>query len=258
MVVDYRRLNKRVEADSYPLTHIEDLLNKTAKAKIFSKVDLVSGFHQIPVSPASQKFLAFTAVDDSYTYQFIPFGLNIAPALFTRVLNKALVGCNDYCAIYVDDILVFSQDIKEHSRHLKAVFMALGMANFRVSMKKSTIGVDTVHYLGHILHAGRVEQDPSKITAVKEFLYPSTVKAIRRFLGMCGYYRRFIYNFSLIAAPLIASTQGKGKVLLTQEQKTAVDTLKNAMINAPVLEFFHSEKETRVEVDSCSTGVGAV
>ena len=158
----------------------------------------------------------------------------------------------------MDDILIHSQDIEEHKKHLLAVFRALGVANFRVSMKKSTVGVDSVHYLGHILHAGRVEQDPAKITAVRDFPYPTTVKGVRRFLEMCGYYRRFIHNFSRIAAPLINLTQGKGKVRLTEEQTGTVDTLKKAMITAPVLELFLSERETRIEVDSCATGVGAV
>jgi len=258
LVVDYRRLNKRIAGDTYPLPHIEDLLTKTSEARVFSKIDLVSGFHQIPVHEEDQHYLAFTALDDSYTYCYVPFGLNIAPALFTRALNRALVRCQEYTAVYVDDILVYSASIDEHLTHLSQVFESLGKANFRVSMKKSTLGVDTIMYLGHILTPGQITQDPEKVKAVREFPIPMTVKGVRRFLGMCGYYRRFIKGFSKIATPLTELTSGRGKVNLNLEQVAAFTALRNAMTQAPVLELFVFSRDARVEVDSCSTGVGAV
>jgi len=258
LVVDYRRLNKRIAGDTYPLPHIEDLLTKTAQARVFSKIDLVSGFHQVPVHEDDQQYLAFSALDDSYTYCYVPFGLNIAPALFTRALNRALRDCQDFIAVYVDDIMVYSSDIVEHEAHLKQVFTALGIAHFRVSKKKSTLGVEEVMYLGHILTPGRVQQDPNKVKAVKEFPLPTTVKQVRRFLGMCGYYRRFIKGFSKIASPLTDLVSGRGRVTLNDEQKLSFASLRNAMTEAPVLELFLSSRDTRVEVDSCSTGVGAV
>jgi len=155
LVVDFRRLNKRIAGDTYPLPHIEDLLAKTANAQVFSKIDLVSGFHQIPVHEDDQQYLAFTALDDSYTFKYVPFGLNIAPALFTRALNSALKRCQEFTSIYVDDILVFSKDIDTHEKHLTMVFSALGSANFRISMKKSTLGIVKIDYLGHILSPGK-------------------------------------------------------------------------------------------------------
>jgi len=256
-VVDYRRLNKRIAGDTYPLPHIEDLLTKTAEARVFSKLDLVSGFHQIPVHEDDQHYLAFTAIDDSYTYRYVPFGLNIAPALFTRALNRALRRCHEYTAVYIDDILVYSPSIDEHIVHLHSVFEELGKAHFLVSLKKSTLGVELITYLGHILTPGQISQDPAKIRAVREFV-PNTVRGVRRFLGMCGYYRKFIKGFSRISAPLTDLVSGKGRVNLNEQQLQAFRALRDAMTQAPVLELFVTDRDTRVEVDSCSTGVGAV
>jgi hypothetical protein len=130
LVVDFRRLNKRIAGDTYPLPHIEDLLAQTAKANIFSKIDLVSGFHQIPVHADDQQYLAFTAIDDSYTFKYVPFGLNIAPALFTRALDNALRKCKKFTSVYVDDILIFSKDINEHEEHLEQCSKPLGQRIF--------------------------------------------------------------------------------------------------------------------------------
>jgi len=258
LVIDYRKLNTRVAGDTYPLPHIDDLLTKTAKAKIFSKLDLTAGFHQIPVDPRDQDYLAFTAIDNAYTYNYVPFGLNIAPAIFTRILNRALVSCMEFTAIYVDDILIFSDSLEDHKAHLKAVLVALGMANFRVSLKKSIIGEEKVHYLGHILLPGQVQQDPSKISVVKDFPEPKTVRAVRRFIGLTGYYRKFVKDYAKIAAPLMALMTGKGRVSLDETQRSAFSLLKDAMTTAPVLHLYQPRKETRVEVDSCALGVGAI
>jgi len=247
-----------IEGDTYPLPHIEDLLAKTAEARIFSKIDLVSGFHQIPVHVDDQKYLAFTAIDNSYTFKYVPFGLNIAPALFTRALNNALRQCQEFTSVYVDDILVFSLSVDQHMDHLTRVFRALGEANFRISMKKSTLGVTKIDYLGHILTPGRMEQDPRKKEAVSNFPVPLNAKGVRRFLGMAGYYRKFIRNFAKIAEPLMSLVSLKGTVVLDESQLKAFEALKRAMTEAPVLELFHSGRETRVEVDSCASGVGAV
>ena len=258
LVIDYRKLNKRVAGDRYPLPHIEDLLAKPAHAKIYSKIDLTAGFHQIPVNRDDQDVLAFSALTDTYTYCYVPFGLNIAPALFTRVLNEALKTCEAFTAIYVDDILVFSETIEQHLEHLTQVLTQLGEANFRVSIKKSTLGVLLVEYLGHILTPGQIQQNPRKIAAISEFPEPASVRQVRKFVGMCGYYRRFIKGFAKIAAPLTDLTSGKGKVTLNQSQVVAFKTLQKAMAEAPLLELYCSDRETRVEVDSCSTGTGAV
>jgi len=254
LVIDYRKLNTRVAGDSYPLPHIDDLLTKAAKAKIFSKLDLTAGFHQIPVDHRDQDYLAFTAIDNAYTYNYVPFGLNIAPAIFTRVLNRALVTCMEFTAIYVDDILVFSDSPEAHKIHLRSVLHALGMANFRVSLKKSIIGEEKVHYLGHILLPGQVQQDPAKLTAVTDFPQPQTVKAVRRFIGLTGYYRKFVKNYAKIAAPLMELMSGKGRVILNESQITAFSLLKKAMTSAPLLHLYQPRRETRVEVDSCALG----
>jgi len=258
LVIDYRRLNKRIAGDTFPLPHIEDLLTKTARATIFSKIDLVSGFHQIPVHPHDQHYLAFTAIDESYTYCYVPFGLNIAPAIFTRALSRALLKCDSFTAVYVDDILVFSQNVEAHMQHLAKVFNALGEANFRISMKKSILGVEEIEYLGHILTPGQVHQHPKKKEAVANFPEPQSAKAVRRFIGMTGYYRKFIKGFAKIANPLMELVSLKGRIKLNEEQVKSFNTLKNALVQAPLLELFRSDRETRIEVDSCAVGVGAV
>ena len=191
LVVDYRRVNKKIQGDSYPLPNVEDLLTKAGRARIFTKIDLVSGFHQIPVHEDDQKYLAFSTPDNSYPYAYV----NIAPELFTRVLNKALVSCQRFCAVYVDDILIFSSSAEQHMVHLRLVLEALGKANFRVSIKKSTLAVEPIHYLGFILTPARIEQDPAKVDAIVHFPVPSTQKQVRRFLGMAGYYRKFVKDF---------------------------------------------------------------
>lgn len=258
LCIDYRRLNTRIPLDTYPLGNIEDLLTRAGTAKIFSKIDLASGFHQVPVHPEDQHYLAFTTEEAAYTYAYIPFGLNVAPALFTRALNAALEGCRPFILIYVDDILVISQSLEEHLIHLHKVLTALGKANFRVSVPKTILGVVEIPYLGHILRPGQVCQDPGKITAILDHPIPTTLKGLQRFLGMTSYYRRFIRNYGKIAEPLFPLLSTKGRLQLSPVHVDAIQKLKDTLTKEPVLEQFISSRPTRVEVDSCATGVGAV
>jgi len=158
----------------------------------------------------------------------------------------------------VDDILIFSPTPEQHVKDVARVLQALGKANFRVSLKKSILGVEKIHYLGHILTPGQVQQDPAKIESMKNFPEPGTIRAVRRFIGMTGFYRRFIKGYAKTAGPLMELTSGKGKISLNDKQRHAFQQLKEAMTTAPVLQLYQARRDTRVEVDSCGTGVGAV
>ena len=155
--------------------------------------------------------------------------------------------------MYVDDILIFSSTPDQHAKDLSRVLHALGRANFRVSLKKSILGVERVHYLGHILTPGAIQQDPAKIEAMKQYPEPTTIKGVRRFIGMTGFYRRFIRNYSKSLTSLGIDIR-KGSYHPNEDQKQSFTSLKQAMVTAPVLQLYQARQETRLEVDSCSTG----
>ena len=191
--IDYRELNSVTKADTFPLPRIDDLLDQLGKAKYFSKFDLASGFWQIRMHPQSQEKTAFSTPQGLYEFRVMPFGLTNAPSVFQRLIQQVLMGLNpdsgpSFVAAYIDDILVFSDTLKDHLNHLRLVLERLREVNLKLKPTKCRFARKEVEYLGHVLTPDGLKPNPALVSAVREFPVPTCLKELRRFLGLASYY----------------------------------------------------------------------
>ena len=186
--VDYRGLNTVTKADVYPLPRIDDLLDKLGRAKCFSTLDLAARYWQIRVQPDSQEKTAFIMHQGLYEFKVMPFEVINAPAVFQRlmqkVLSKLITGPEDFVAVYLDDVIVFSQSLQAHLEHLTKVFACLKSANLKLNPRKCRFMSEEVEYLGHIVTPTGLKPNKRNLDAVKEFPIPTDVKQLRQFLGL--------------------------------------------------------------------------
>ncbi|GJP70907.1 hypothetical protein CLOP_g1796 [Closterium sp. NIES-67] len=203
MCIDYRALNKQTIKNKYPIPRIDDLLDQLRGATVFSKLDLRSGYWQIRMADNSIHKTAFRSRYGSYEYLVMPFGLTNAPATFQAEMNHILRPMLDECVVvYLDDILIYSRDMKQHVEHLRRVFEILRRERFYVKLSKSEFALEKVQFLGHMVSARGVHVDPKKIEAVRTWKTPENVKELQQFLGFANYYNRFVPQYAKIAAPL--------------------------------------------------------
>ena len=196
--IDYRRLNAVTRKDSYPLPRIDDSLDSLGSAKYFSTLDLASGYWQVGLSPDAREKSAFCTTSGLYQFRVMPFGLANAPATFQRLMERVLTGLHwEVCLVYLYDVIVFSKTWKGHLQRLDIVFQRMRAANLRLKPSKCHLLQKQVGYLGHIVSEG-VSTDPEKTRAVDDWPVPQGVSDVRSFLGLCGYYRRFVPDFATI------------------------------------------------------------
>ena len=207
MCVDYRRLNSLSDADAYPMPRIDDLINRLGDARYISTLDLTRGYWQVPVAPQSRSRTAFTTPFGLHEYTVMPFGLQWAPATFQRMKDVLLKGVREYAEAYLDDLVIFSSTWEEHCQHIKTVLCRLQEAGLTAKPAKCQLGRRQCVYLGHLVGNGEVRPEQSNIDAVANFPQPVIKKQIRSFLGLTGYYRRFIHSYSTIASPLTDLTK---------------------------------------------------
>ncbi|GAU42667.1 hypothetical protein TSUD_398730 [Trifolium subterraneum] len=241
LCIDYRQLNKVTIKNKYPLPRIDDLLDQLRGATIFSKIDLRSGYHQIRIRTSDVSKTAFRTRYGHYEFLVMPFGLTNAPAVFMDYMNRIFQPYLDkFVVIFIDDILIYSKDPQEHAEHLRIVLNILREKQLYAKFSKCEFWLSEVKFLGHVISQGGVSVDPSKVEAVLNWERPRTVSEVRSFLGLAGYYRRFILGFSEIALPLTrapvlvipdpdkkyvvycdASTKGLGCVLMQDDAVVA-------------------------------------
>ncbi|WVZ97518.1 hypothetical protein U9M48_043045, partial [Paspalum notatum var. saurae] len=247
LCVDYRPLNDVTVKNSYPLLHIDILFDQLGKATVFSKIDLRSGYHQIKVREEDIPKTAFSTQYGLYEYLVMSFGLTNAPAFF---IPDELV--------FIDDILVYSKNEKEHKEHLRIVLSRLREHKLYAKFSKCAFWLKEVAFLGHILSAKGVAVDPSKVEDVLSWKQPQTVTEIWSFLGLAGYYRRFIKDFSRISKPMTALTQKNAKFAWGPKCEEAFGTLKKLLTSAPVLAQPEITKPFHVYCDASGSGLGCV
>jgi hypothetical protein len=207
MCMDYRALNKLTIKDRYPLPRIDDLLDQLQGATIFSKLDLQQGYHQTLVNEPDIPKTAFSTRYGQYEWKFMPFGLCNAPATFQRLMNTILQPYLDrFAVVYLDDILIYSKTPQEHLDHVRLVLQALQEHHLHIKLKKCAFGLAQVDFLGHVISAAGIQVDPAKVQAIKQWPQPRTRKQVKAFLGLSGFYRRFIRSYATIALPLTQLT----------------------------------------------------
>ena len=203
MCIDYQNLNAVTIKNKYPLPRIDDLLDQLRGAKYFSKIDLRSGYHHMKIRESNIPKIAFVTRYGQFEFTVVSFGLTNAPAYFMNMMNKVFMDELDkFVVVFIDDILVYSPTAEEHEHHLRTVLDKLAQHQLYAKFSKCEFWLQGVAFLGHVLSAEGVAVDPAKIEAVKEWDQPRNMTEVRSFLGLAGYYRRFIENFSKIAHPM--------------------------------------------------------
>ncbi|PRQ55170.1 putative nucleotidyltransferase, Ribonuclease H [Rosa chinensis] len=246
MCVDYRSLNAATVKDKYPIPIMDELLDEVHGSVIFTKLDLRFGYHQIRMHPADMSKTAFRTHNGHYEFLVMPFGLTNAPSTFQSVMNDVLRDyLRKFALVFFDDILIYSSSLQAHLEHLEKIFKRLHANALKIKESKCSFGVSQVEYLGHIISKEGMA-DPTKIECIKNWNKPQTVKGLRGFLGLAGYYRKFVRNFGLIAKPLTNMLK-VGEFQWTQESEVAFEALKHALMNIPVLALPDFSKEFTIE-----------
>ena len=264
MCIDYRALNKITIKNRYPLPKVEELMDRLHGARYFTKIDLYSGYHQIRVRESDIQKTAFVTRYGAFEYLVMPFGLCNAPATFQRMMTTILRdGLDRFVLVFLDDILIYSRTIEEHEQHIRAVLDRLRAEKFFGRIKKCDFYQTEVEYLGFDVGAYGVKPSLSKVRAVAEWPKPTSVKDVRSFLGLASFYRKFIWHFSEIAAPLTDLTKkGRAKVwspeVWGEKEDAAFTNLKLAMVTAPVLQLPDFDREFTVTTDASEVSVGAI
>ncbi|XP_053597516.1 uncharacterized protein LOC128668466 [Microplitis demolitor] len=259
MVIDFTQFNEKTIGDAYPLPNIVEILDRLGGAKYFSVFDLASGFHEIKMNPKDQQKTAFSTPNGHFKYNRMPFGLKNAPATFQRLMDRVLLGLQDVeLFFYLDDVVIFASSLEEHGICDRRLFNRLEQANLVLQSDKCEFLNLEVAYLGHIIGNGGVRPDPKKTEAIEKFPKPKTVTNIRHFLGLAGYYRRFIENFSGRVKPLTELLKKDNPFNWTSAQQESFDDLRKALCTSPVLQYPDFSQPFILTTDASDLAIGAV
>lgn len=271
MVIDFRKLNDKTIDDKYPIPNITNVVSNLGKSKWYSKIDLKSGFYQIILAERDREKTAFAVNNGKYEFCRLPFGLKNAPSIFQRAIDDVLrEAIGKFLDIYIDDLIIYSENEEDHVRHIEWVLRKLQEANMRVNLEKSHFFQTEVEYLGFIISVEGIRTCPSKVEAIANFPEPTNLFELRSFLGLSGYYRRFIKDYAAIAKSLTDIFKGEnGKVSankskkmiisLSVEQRNAFDKLRKILSSEDVvLSYPDFTQPFELTTDASSSGLGAV
>ncbi|KAL5838121.1 hypothetical protein ACOSQ3_015290 [Xanthoceras sorbifolium] len=259
LCIDYRQLNKLTVKNKYPLPRIDDLFDQLRGACVFSKIDLRSGYHQLRIKDSNIPKTAFRTRYGHYEFVVMPFGLTNAPAAFMDLMNRIFRPYLDqFVVVFIDDILVYSQTAEDHDKHLRVVLQILREKQLYGKLSKCEFWLPEIAFLGHIVSAEGIKADPKKIEAIVEWKPLRNVTEVRSFLGLAGYYRRFVKGFSSIASPLTKLLHKNVKFEWTNRCQAAFDRLKAMLVEAPILIQPVSGKDYVIYSDTSHQGLGCV
>ena len=259
LCIDYRQLNRVTIKNKYPLPRVDDFFDQLQGAKVFSKIDLRYGYHQLRIANVYVPKIAFRTRYGHYEFLVMPFGLTNAPAVFMALMNKVFQPYLDkFVIVFIDDILVYSRDEEEHTNHLRLVLQTLREKQLYAKFKKCEFWLDQVVFLGHIVSGEGIKVDPKKIEAILNWEPPKNVPELRSFLGLAGYYRRFVKGFSIIAAPLTKILRKHVEYKWIEACQSSFEELKVKLTTTPVLASPSGTGGFVVYSDASYQGLGCV
>ncbi|XP_035984480.1 uncharacterized protein LOC118558122 [Fundulus heteroclitus] len=254
---DYRKINAVTKPDSFPLPRMEDCIDRVGSAKFVTKLDLLKGYWQVPLTPRASEISAFVTPDNFLQYTVMPFGLRNAPATFQRLMKQVLFGVKN-CEAYLDDVVIYSGTWSEHLDTLSEVFGRFCDASLTLNLSKCEFGKATITYLGKQVGQEQVRPIAAKVQAIIDFPVPQNKRDLRRFLGMCGFYRGFCKKFSDVVSPLTELVSPLKSFVWSSSCQVAFESAKALLCSAPVLAAPSFERPFKLDVDASLCGAGAV
>ena len=259
LCIDYRELNKVTIKNKYPLPRIDDLFDQLQGSQVFSKIDLRSGYHQLKVKSEDIEKTAFRTRYGHYEFLVMPFGVTNAPAAFMDLMNRIFKNyLDEFVIVFIDDILIYSKNEDQHAEHLRIVLQTLKDQRLYAKFKKCEFWLDSVIFLGHIINRDGISVDTQKIKAIMDWPQPKTVFEVRSFLGLAGYYRRFVKDFSKIAVPLTELTRKGEPFVWTEKREQGFQELKKRLTTAPILALPEGTEGFSIYSDASHQGLGCV
>ena len=256
---DFRKVNDASRKDSYPLPRISEVISTLSGARVFSTLDLKSGYHQIEMNPEDSPKTAFSTQFGLFEWKVMPMGLSGSPSTFQRLMDLLMTGLAwRGVLVYLDDLLIFGRNHDEHYSNLREVLTRLRGANLKLSPKKCHILKSKVTYLGHVIQNGEVMPDPEKTRLIETFPVPVNIKQVRSFTSLASYYRKFVKNFAVIVKPLLSMLEKGKDFVWTQECQEAFETLKQRLVNETKLTLPDFTKNFRLACDASGIALGAV
>ena len=262
LVIDYRRLNRITVKNKYPADDVQAIMGRLQGSQYYSKFDLANGFLQVVMEEGSRDATTFITMRGMYRFTRMPFGLVNSPATFARVMSQVMADTGlryHGVEVYVDDVLIHNAAWKEHISHLRKVFTQFRAKNIKLKAKKCLLAATTVPFLGHVVSREGISPDPAKVKSVREWPIPSTAKQLHSFLGLSGYYRRYIRGYSSLAAPLFDLIKPKAPFVWSDECQQNFGKLKDALCSSPIVCAPDWEHQFYLLTDAATkSGIGCV
>ena len=258
LCIDFRFLNKISRSEFHPIPRLTDAIEALSGSRFFSTLDMASGYYQVQMDPRDSHLTAFSTPNGHFEFKAMPMGLKNSSCTFQRLVNAIFAGLSETMQVYLDDLIIYSKTVEEHVQRLEKVFIRMRESNLKFKPSKCKFLQSTAKFLGHIISESGCSPDPEKTKCVREYPRPKNVKHVRSFLGLVAFYRKFIKGFADIARPLTDLTKKDKPFIWEEQQETAFNTLKNALITAPVLAYPDFSKPFSITTDASGYAIAGV